>query len=218
MLDVSHPSLSDELRGGSRAYRDSRRLEPGQEPAPATPAAAFHLARRRFLDSEKLDMRALADDLGVSRQTLYRWTGPREELLGDVLFALSDASFERAIRETAGLAGPERLLAVFRSHVTAIVTSRPLQSFLRRETHTALRILTARDGSVNTRTIRRLAALYRAEQTAGHFTPRAEIDTLAFAVVCLAESFIYNDAGAALQPEVERAAAVVALLLGAGDG
>jgi AcrR family transcriptional regulator len=205
------------MLGGSRAYRDSRRLAPGQAPAPATPAAAFHLARRRFLAGERLDMRALADDLGVSRQTLYRWTGPREELLADVLFALSDASFQHAIRETAELAGPERLLAVFRSHVTAIVTSRPLQGFLRRETHTALRILTARAGSVNSRTIRRLAALYRAEQASGQFTPRADIDTLAFAVVCLTESFIYNDASAAIEPEVERAAAVVALLLGAGE-
>jgi hypothetical protein len=33
-------------------------------------------------------------------------------------------------------------------------------------------------------------------------------------VVCLAESFIYNDASAALEPEVDRAAAVVSLLLG----
>lgn len=216
MLDVSHRSSSDQAPQGSRAYRAFVRLVPGEEPAPATPAAAFRLARRRFLAGERLDMRALADELGVSRQTLYRWTGPREELLSDVLFALSDAIFERAMRETTQLAGPERLLAVFRRHVTAIVTSDSLQTFLRRETHTALRLLTARHGSVNGRTVRRLAELYRAEQAAGHFTPPADIDTLAFAVVCLTESFIYNDASAAVEPEVERAAAVVALLLGAG--
>ena len=87
---------------------------------------------------------------------------------------------------------------------------------MRRETQTALRILTSRHGSVNARTIARLAALYRSEQEAGHFAPRADIDTLAFAVVCLTESFIYNDARAAVEPEVDRAAAVVALLLGAG--
>jgi AcrR family transcriptional regulator len=213
MLDVSHPSPPGETPEGSRAYRAFRRLAPGEEPAPATPAAAFGLARRRFLAGERLDMRALADEVAVSRQTLYRWTGPREELLADVLFSLSDASFEWALRVTADLAGCERLLAVFRHHVTAIVTSRPLQAFLRRETHTALRILTARHGSVNARTVRRLAELYRAEQAAGQFTPPADIDTLAFAVVCVTESFIYNDASAAVEPEVERAAAVVALLL-----
>jgi AcrR family transcriptional regulator len=216
MIDVSHPPGSGAPAEGSVAYRASRSLPAGQKAARATPAAAFRVARRRFLAGERLDMQALAVELGVSRQTLYRWTGSREELLADVLFSLSDASFEEAKRETAQLAGAERLLAVFRRHVAAIVSSAPLQAFVRRETQTALRILTSRHGSVNARTIDRLAALYRSEQAAGHFAPRADIDTLAFAVVCLTESFIYNDARAAVEPEVDRAAAVVALLLGAG--
>jgi AcrR family transcriptional regulator len=216
MLDMSHPDASDARLEGSVAYRASRALAAGESAAAATPAAAFRTARRRFLAGERLDMQALALELGVSRQTLYRWTGSREELLSDVLFSLSDSSFAEAKRQTAQLMGAERLLAVFRHHVTAIVSSVPLQTFVRRETQTALRILTARHGSVNARTIRRLAALYRSEQAAGHFDPRADIDTLAFAVVCLTESFIYNDAHAAVEPEVERAAAVVALLLGAG--
>ena len=209
-------SRSEPPPEGSAAYRASRSLAPGETAAPATPAAAFRVARHRFLEGERLDMQALALELGVSRQTLYRWTGSREALLADVLFSLSDASFEHAKRETAQLSGAERLLAVFRHHVAAIVSSAPLQTFVRRETQTALRILTSRHGSVNTRTIDRLAALYRSEQEAGHFAPRADIDTLAFAVVCLTESFIYNDARAAVEPEVDRAAAVVALLLGAG--
>ena len=216
MLDVSHTEGSGSSLEGSAAYRASRNLAPGETAAPASPAAAFRLARRRFLAGERLDMRALALELGVSRQTLYRWTGSREELLADILFSLSDASFEEAKRETAQLAGAERLLAVFRHHVAAIVSSAPLQTFVRRETQTALRILTSRHGSVNARTIRRLAALYRSEQESGGFAPRADIDTLAFAVVCLTESFIYNDARATVEPEFDRAAAVVALLLGAG--
>lgn len=201
---------------GSLAHRASLRLEPGQRPPPASPAAAFLAARARFLAGERIDMRALATAVGVSRPTLYRWTGPREQLLADVLFALSDEEFARAQRDTAHMAGPERLLAVFRSHVAAIVRSRPLQAFLRQETQAALRILTARDGAVNPRTVRRVAELYRSEQATGRFHPRADVDTLAFAVVCLTESFIYNDALAAVEPEMERAAAVVALLLGAG--
>lgn len=217
MVDVSHaPAEREPGPSGSPAYRAAMSLPAGEPPAPVSPAAAFRLARRRFLGGERLDMRSLAEELGVSRQTLYRWTGPREQLLSDVLFALSDASFEQAVRETAALTGTERLLAVFRHHVAAIVTSQPLQLFVRRETHTALRLLTARHGSVNVRTVRRLAELYRAEEAAGQFVPRAEVDTLAFAVVCVTESFIYNDASAAVEPEVERAAAVVALLLGTG--
>ena len=183
-------------------------------PAPASPAGAHLAARRHYLAGDRIDMRALAGELGVSRATLYRWTGPREQLIGDVLFSLSDEVFERAKRETADRRGPARLLAVFRRHVEEVVRSRPLQIFVRQETPLALRILTSRDGPVNPRTVQRIADFYREEQAAGYFDPPADVDTLAFAVVCLTESFIYNDASAAVEPEVERAAAVVALLLG----
>ena len=216
--DVSRgPSSAAGEGEGSLACREAARLGHDQTAVMPSPAAAFRLARDRFLAAERLDMLALAAELGISRPTLYRWTGPREDLLGDVLFSLSDASFRHALRETDRLAGPERLLAVFRHHVSAIVSSRPLQTFVSQETQAALRILTSRHGAVHPRTVRRLAALYRDEQHRGAFTPPADIDTIAFAVVCLAESFIYRDAPATVEPEVDRAAAVVALLLGAGQ-
>jgi hypothetical protein len=179
----------------------------------ATPTTAFRAARRRYLAGERIDMRALAGELGVSRATLYRWTGPREQLISDVVFSLSDDVFERAKRETAHLSGAERLLGVFRLHVGALVSAPALQAFLRTETHAALRILTARDGSVQRRTVARLAELYRQEQAAGTFHPRADPDVLAYAVVRVTEGFIYNDAIAAVEPAVEEAATIVALLL-----
>jgi AcrR family transcriptional regulator len=179
-----------------------------------SPATAFGAARRRYLAGERIDMRALAGELGVSRATLYRWTGPREQLISDVVFSLSDDVFERAKRDTAHLSGTERLLAVFRLHVEALVAAPALQAFLRHETHAALRILTARDGSVQRRTVTRLAELYREEQAAGTFHPRADPGVLAYAVVRITEGFIYNDAIAAVEPAVEEAAAIVALLLG----
>jgi AcrR family transcriptional regulator len=187
---------------------------PSASSAPvATPAAVFRAARRRYLAGERIDMRALAGELGVSRATVYRWTGPREQLISDVVFSLSDAVFERAKRDTAHLEGPERLLAVFRLHVEALVSAPALQAFLRNETHAALRILTARNGSVQRRTVARLAELYCEEQAAGTFHPRVDPDVLAYAVVRVTEGFIYNDAIAAVEPAVEQAATIVALLL-----
>jgi AcrR family transcriptional regulator len=179
----------------------------------ATPTTAFRAARRRYLAGERIDMRALAGELGVSRATLYRWTGPREQLISDVVFSLSDDVFEQAKRKTAHLSGAERLLGVFRLHVGALVSAPALQAFLRTETHAALRILTARDGSVQRRTVARLAELYRQEQAAGTFHPRADPDVLAYAVVRVTEGFIYNDAIAAVEPAVDEAATIVALLL-----
>ncbi len=158
-------------------------------------------------------MQALATELRISRATLYRWTGPRERLISDVVFSLSDEVFEQAKRDTAHLAGSERLLTVFRLHVQALVSAPALQAFLRQETHAALRILTGRGGSVQPRTVARLADLYREEQAAGNFRPRVDPDTLAYAVVRVTEGFIYNDAIASVEPAVEEAATIVSLLL-----
>jgi AcrR family transcriptional regulator len=167
-----------------------------------------------YLRGERLDMRALAAELDVSRATLYRWTGDREQLLSDVLWSLSNAIFEQARADHPRHTGAKRLLAIFRQHVGALVQARPLHVFLQQETHAALRILTTEEGGVQPRTVRALAELYREEQQAGPFTPRADVDALAYAVVRVTEGFIYNDAIASLRPaELERAASIVSLLL-----
>jgi tetracycline repressor-like protein len=207
------PELSAVDLLASAAFRAAQRESAG-EARPATgPAAAFRAARRRYLAGERIDMRALAAELAVSRATLYRWTGHREQLISDVAFSLSDDIFEQAKRETAHLAGADRLLAVFRRHVDALVGSAALQAFLRQETHAALRILTSRGGSVQTRTVARLTDLYREEARRGAFRPRADPGLLAYAVVRVTEGFIYNDALVAVEPAVEEAAAIVSLLL-----
>jgi AcrR family transcriptional regulator len=200
-------------RSGSEAFAAARQHAPPQSQGRPTPASAFYAAQRRYLDGERIDMQALAAELGISRPTLYRWTGGREQLLSDVLFWSYDAQFLRAKERTAHLSGAERLMAHFRQHVGALVTATPLQMFLQQETQAALRILTSRDSSVQIRGVARLAQLYREEQRAGTFTPRVDVDTLAYAVVKVTEAFIYNDAILAVEPEVERAATIVALLL-----
>jgi AcrR family transcriptional regulator len=199
---------------GSEAFAAYRRRDPRTVQGRATPAGAFAAARGRYVRGQRIDMQALAAELGVSRPTLYRWTGGREQLLSDVLFSFSDESFERAQAETAHLSGPARLIASFRAHVEALVNATPLQMFLQQETQAALRILTSRDSSVQIRTVTRLAEAYREEQRAGTFTPPTDVDTLAYAVVKVTEAFIYNDAIVAVEPEVDRAAAIVALMLG----
>src|SRR6266576_3942508 len=205
--------LDGAVTRGSLALREARSAQPELTRTRATPAAAFRAARRMYLQGRRLDMQALAAELDVSRATLYRWTGHRDQLLSDVLWSLSDDIFEQAKADHSEHTGAERLLAIFRQHVGALVVARPLQIFLQQETHAALRILTTRDGGVQPRTVLRLAELYREEQEAGAFRPRADVAGLAYAVVRVTEGFIYNDAILAVQPEVERAAAIVRLLL-----
>ena len=166
-----------------------------------------------YLKGRRVDMQALAAELEVSRTTLYRWTGQREQLLSDVLWSLSDDIFEQAKADHPEHTGPERLLAIFRQHVGALVEARPLHIFLQQETQAAVRILTSPEGGVQSRTVWKLAELYREEQAAGAFRPRIDPAALAYAVVRVTEGFIYNDALLTVEPEVERAASIVSLLL-----
>jgi AcrR family transcriptional regulator len=199
---------------GSLALRASRRPDVEPTRTQATPAGAFLAARSVYLRGERLDMGALAVQLGISRATLYRWTGHREQLLADILWSLSDDIFEQAKTDHPEHLGVERLLAIFRQHVGALIAAEPLHIFLQQETQTALRILTSPDGGVQARTVARLADLYREEQQAGAFRPPIEPRALAYAVVRVTEGFIYNDAITTTEPELERAARIVALLLG----
>ena len=179
----------------------------------ATPAGAFRAARRMYLQGRRLDMRTLAGELGISRATLYRWTGRRDQLLADVLWSLSDEIFEQAKADHPEHTGTKRLLAIFRQHVGALIAAEPLRIFLQQETHAALRILTSPEGGVQSRTVWKLTELYREEQEVGAFQPRIDPAALAYAVVRVTEGFIYNDAITTIEPELERASRIVALLL-----
>jgi AcrR family transcriptional regulator len=199
--------------GESLALTAARRADVELTRTRPTPAAAFAAARRMYLQGRRVDMQALAGELEVSRTTLYRWTGQREQLLSDVLWSLSDDIFEQAKADHPEHTGPERLLAIFRQHVGALVAARPLHIFLQQETQAALRILTSPEGGVQSRTVWKLAELYREEQAAGAFRPRIDPAALAYAVVRVTEGFIYNDALLTVEPEVEHAASIVRLLL-----
>src|SRR6059058_4594727 len=158
--------------GRSIALAAARATDPALTRTSPTPAAAFKAARRMYLKGRRVDMQALAAELEVSRTTLYRWTGQREQLLADVLWSLSDEIFEQAKADHPEHTGPERLLGIFRQHVGALVQAKPLHLFLQQETGAALRILTSPDGGVQPRTVQRLAELYREEHDAGSFQPR----------------------------------------------
>ena len=195
------------------AFRAAQDQEAELSRTQTTPAGAFRAARRIFLRGERLDMRALAAELRISRGTLYRWCGHRDQLLSDVLWSLSHQLFEQAMQDHPEHTGAERVLAVFRAHVHEIVTAGPLQSFLQQETHSALRLLTSESGGVQARTVRDLAGLLREEQGAGSLELRTDVDQLAYAIVRVTEGFIYHDTVVGTEPDVERAASIVALLL-----
>src|ERR671925_584100 len=92
-----------------------------ERPAPA-PMDLLAAARRRFMQGEKLDISSLAEELGVSRATAYRWAGNVEELTGAVIASLAAANHHRAFAEAEGT-GTDRLIDAYRRGLQYISSS-----------------------------------------------------------------------------------------------
>jgi AcrR family transcriptional regulator len=65
-------------------------------PAGSPPGRAVALAARWVHEGRRLDMQGIADELGMSRATLFRQAGSREALLGKALWVLAEQTLAAA--------------------------------------------------------------------------------------------------------------------------
>jgi AcrR family transcriptional regulator len=167
----------------------------------------------QYLDGERVDLTAVASRLGLSRATIYRWFGSREALIGEVIAEQLEALVERKRRQVRRQ-GPAGLLALFDLLNRSLARSTALRRFLEQERLAALRLLTASDGIVQPRAVRSVQTLIEAEVARGAYQPPADPATLAYAIVRLAEAFLYNDAAIGIRGDHRRLHEVEAALLG----
>jgi hypothetical protein len=81
------------------------------------------------------------------------------------------------------------------------------------ERETALRIITSRRGVVQRRIVAMITSLIDAEARAGRYNPPVEPSTLGYAIVRLAEAFLFNDAALGSRGDLDRLRDVEAALL-----
>jgi AcrR family transcriptional regulator len=196
------------------ATRDLAALLPeGTEPPADVEKEIFDAALHTFLEQRRLDMRSLAEELGIGRATLYRRTGSRDKLLGQVLWYLTRRNLARAARKATGLVGVERIMSVI-SHFLFDAHGQPfLRHFLSAEPEAALRILTSKRGIVQAGVVAHLTRLVEQEMEARQFTPSLEPHTLAYVIVRIGEGFLYADVIADDEPDVDLALTVIRQLL-----
>ena len=171
--------------------------------------AALH----RYLRGRRVDLRSIAADLGLGRTTVYRWFGSREQLLGEVVARAAEATLEDVCARTGGR-GASRLLEIFDRFNRALADAPALRAFLEQERATAIRIITSSGGIVTPRMVDAIRQIIDAEARSGAYEPLLETETLAYAIVKLAEAFIFNDAAAGIRGDVDRLRAVEAAVLG----
>jgi hypothetical protein len=166
--------------------------------------AALAAARRRFVATGQLAMDSLADELWVSRATLYRVVGSRDRLLGDVLWQLGRRTLDAAVRDAAaaGLVGVDRLLCVSSRFNEQVAGFAPMQRFLREEPADAVRILFASTAGVHERAVRAWAQLFRQALESGELEglPFA-VDETAYIFVRIGESILYGPMLAGIVPD-----------------
>lgn len=131
----------------------------------------FDAAMRRFLERRRVDMRSLAVELGMGRATLYRRVGSRDQLLGQVLWQLTQRSLQRAVKHAEGRRGADRILAVIGNFLAGVIEQPSLRHFLAAEPEAALRILTSKHGVVQPGVRAHLEGLLQEEIAAGTFIP-----------------------------------------------
>jgi hypothetical protein len=178
------------------------------EPAP-TPLAArtAQLAAQWIVQGRRIEMQGLADELGVSRVTLFRNLGTREDILSEALWRLTEATLQLALR----LWERERPDGALYSpgtgeRINALVSrSAPLHKLLVDEPTLTIRVLTDPSGRVQTGVVDFVEHLLRRDIEEHGLVPIAEPRDLAFALVRLGESFLYADVLADRLPDVEAA-------------
>ena len=184
------------------------------EPAAATNSAldAFQLAREKFLAGERIDMSALAAELGVNRVTLYRWVGSRERLLVEVLWSLATTALERE-RARASNRGAERIVQIVGGLIRATLANPGMSRFLADEGDLAMRLLTRQDHVFQPRLIDAVEGMLAEEVGRGALELPADLRDVAFTIVRIVESYVYLDRITGEEPDADRAESIIRLLL-----
>jgi AcrR family transcriptional regulator len=186
-------------------------------PATASRDDVLAAARLQYLSGERVDLTIVARELGLGRATIYRWFGSRDRVLGEVIAGELRTLIERE-RARVTRRGVEGLLEVFDAINRGLSQSTALRRYLEQERASAMRLLTGSAGVVQPDAVACITELIVAEAADGLYEPSADPATLAYAIVRLAEAFLYNDAAIGIRGDNARLHEVQAALLGVGRG
>jgi AcrR family transcriptional regulator len=189
-----------------------RQLQGAVKPVRTTPLDALKLARRKFLKGQPIDLKELAGELGVNRVTLYRWVGTYEMLLGEVLCTLADQAWQAACESTRK-SDPDYVAKVLHRFLELIQGHEPFQRFVRTEGEFALKVATSKHSRVQASVVEHCRVLLAEQLEAGQLDLPRDLESLAYALIRISESFLYNDLITGRAPDLSKAARIMKALL-----
>lgn len=175
---------------------------------------ALRLAVRWFHAGRRLDLQALAGELGISRVTLHRWVGTREQLITEVLWAATDRALSRIlVRLDAGAVTGSVVAELLTTWSYEVLAHPGVQQLQRDELDLFTRLTTRGGSSFQRRLIERVRAMLARDRAAGRLTIDLELDDLAFATVRITETFIHTQAITGEDPDPTRTGRILRALL-----
>ncbi|OLF05338.1 transcriptional regulator [Actinophytocola xinjiangensis] len=173
----------------------------------------------------RLDTRTFAGDLGISRSTLFRRVGNREDLMGEALWYMADRTMAGALRQWRAAngervrdeAGELRCLVVMRRYRVDIAGNQGFRKLLNDEPTVGIRVLTDPAGRVQPRVMAAHVELLGLDVAAGGFTPAVSLESLCYAIVRLGEAFLYSDVLVGRAPDLDAASTLIAALVEAKE-
>jgi AcrR family transcriptional regulator len=182
-------------------------------PAAASREDVIDAGLYRYLRGKRVDVQAIAGELGLGRATIYRWFGSRDQLLGEVIIQATEPVLAECRKGLQGKGGPG-LLETFDRFNRALADAPALRSFVEQEREAALRLIASGAGIVQPRIVELITGLIAEEVESGTYKPPVEPSVLGYAIVKLAQAFLFNDAVVGIRGNVDRLREVEAALLG----
>lgn len=180
--------------------------------ARVTPVDVFKLARQWWFEGRRLNLGALADEVGVSRATIFRWVGNRDLLLAEILWSMYSQTLDVAISEAKGT-GVDFLVDVYHRFGKVAISFEPLKRFLRQDPEYALRVLTSDATDYHDRIVAAWKALLDEQVEKGTIQLQMDTQSLASLIVRINEGCLYSDFIAGRDPMIDTACAALRLLL-----
>lgn len=206
------------------AARASSRRPPPVRPTPlnqklnakpkATPQALFALALEKWTKGERFDIGKIAQELDVSRATVFRWVGSRELLYGEVISTLFEGALRQSLDEAKGT-GAAYIGDVSRRVMTAMMEHQPLRVFVKQDPEYAMRILMSKSSTVEQRSAQCIRKALEEHVAKGQIRPAMNLDDLAYLIVRIGESFLYRESITGDAPNIGSAITAVGILVAA---
>jgi hypothetical protein len=180
----------------------------------AEPRDVFELAQKKWMEGERIEIGALAKELGVGRATVFRWIGSRELLLGEVIWSVLSATQQHVLATAEGK-GADLAADMSYRLMDLLLESEPLRQFIAQDAEYALKLLTSKDSAVQTRAVQFVSKLLRETAEADGRGFAIEMDALAFIIVRIVESCIYSDQITGRKPDIRTASDAIRILVSA---